>query len=92
MNFTIPQLLEYVSAQHGLRRVDLAAIMGITGSSLQGVLKNKKDLSFLAANRLMNYLGLALDEFTAMLSKKELDRAENTTIRYKEKMRKKSAE
>ena len=85
MKQTIGQVLETLRKRHGLRMTDLAEVLNVSPHLLSKISRDQKELSFLMALRLLKRFDLSVEDFAAMLSEKELNRTDLSTIRYFEK-------
>lgn len=85
MNCTTGQAIEKLRLQQGLRITDLAQVLNINPTLLGKIIKGKRELSFLVALRLLKRFDLSIESFSAMLSEKELNRTDLSTIRFQEK-------
>ncbi len=88
MNYTTGEAVQHLRKKCGLKIPQLAAILNISNGTLQKIEHDQRELSFLVALRLLDYMGLAVDEFAALLSADEIGRTELSTIRYWEKHKK----
>ncbi|MES2454047.1 MAG: helix-turn-helix transcriptional regulator [Bacteroidota bacterium] len=85
MNLTVGKAINKLRLQHGLRMIDLAEVLNINPNLLTKITRDERELSFLMVLRLLNRFDLAIDEFANMLSDKELNRTDLSTIRYFQK-------
>jgi len=85
MSRTIGQAIDFLLVQNELYRKDLAEVMNINSGNLTKIIRDEKELSFLMAVRMLEKLGLSLDEFVSLLSKEELGRKELSTLKWEKK-------
>ena len=85
MSRTIGQAIDFLLVQHELYRKDVAEVMKISSGALTKIIRDEKELSFLMALRMLEKLGLSVDEFLSLLSKEELARKELSTLKWEKK-------
>lgn len=86
MNQTIGQAIEQIRTQHGLRMTDLAKVLNISPGLLGKIIRGEREFSFLMALRLFEKFNLSVEVFVSMLSERELNRTDLSSIRYFEKL------
>lgn len=86
MNKTIGQAIEQLRHEQGLRMTDLAEVLNITPTMMTKIIQGKREFSFLMALRLFKRFDLSAETFASMLSERELNRTDLSTIRYVEKL------
>jgi plasmid maintenance system antidote protein VapI len=85
MSRTIGQAIDYLIIQHELYRKDIAEVMKINSGTLTRIIRDEKELSFLAAVRMLQHFGLSMDEFMSLLSNEEMNRKELSTLKWQAK-------
>jgi plasmid maintenance system antidote protein VapI len=85
MSRTIGQAIDFLLVQQELYRKDVAEVMKINSGTLTKIIRDEKELSFLMAIRMLEKLGLSVDEFLSLLSKEELARKELSTLKWEKK-------
>ncbi|WP_276090461.1 hypothetical protein [Pedobacter sp. JY14-1] len=84
---TIPQAIEHlIKTKPRMRRIDLAEAMNLTQGSFLKVMREEKDLPFLAAVKLLDFFKISLEDFVGLLSQEQLDQPEILRIKYAKRL------
>jgi len=68
------------------RKSHLAEAINLTQGSFLKIMREEKDLPFLAAVKLLDYFQISLADFIGMLSKEELEKPEVSRVKHQRKM------
>ncbi len=82
---TTGEAVTYLRRAHGLDIPALAVILNVTRPHLSDIEQDRCELTFLVARRLLAFTGLTIEEFSALLSDKELRRPEMEPLKYWQK-------
>lgn len=90
---TIPQAIEHlISRKPGIRRSQVAEALNLTQGSLLKIMREEKDLPFLAAVKLLDYFKISFEEFVGMLSREQLEQQEISRQKHARRMERRRAE